>query len=249
VVAASSPHKFAFYCEDPTRYPELLAEGCIKSASGHGMFVDIFLDNETRFTISDGTNLRYYQSGEKLPAKHQLLIAFEEGDTLVCTIAMYGGIWVYKEDLDNSYHQGSLQSISPLNDAFNEQHFESVFNSVSKDISVKALLATEQRIPGLGNGVLQDILFNAGIHPRCKKNSLSDLKKGDLFHSLKVTLQKMTEESGRDTEKDLFGNPGKYKTLLSKNTYKNPCPNCGNSIVKEAYMGGSVYFCPVCQAL
>jgi hypothetical protein len=30
-----------------------------------------------------------------------------------------------------------------------------------KKLSLKALLATEQRIPGLGNGVLQDILFKA----------------------------------------------------------------------------------------
>jgi formamidopyrimidine-DNA glycosylase len=59
----------------------------------------------------------------------------------------------------------------------------------------------------------------------------------------------MAEKGGRDTEKDLFGNAGGYKTLLSKNTYKNPCPNCGNTIVKEAYLGGAIYFCPVCQPL
>ncbi|MFO7935831.1 MAG: zinc finger domain-containing protein [Bacteroidales bacterium] len=30
---------------------------------------------------------------------------------------------------------------------------------------------------------------------------------------------------------------------------KELCPNCGDAIVKEAYMGGAVYFCPVCQPL
>lgn len=40
-----------------------------------------------------------------------------------------------------------------------------------------------------------------------------------------------------------------YKTKLSKNTVDKPCPVCGNIIKKEAYMGGSIYFCPTCQKL
>lgn len=42
---------------------------------------------------------------------------------------------------------------------------------------------------------------------------------------------------------------GGYKSILSKNTYDLPCPLCGYGIVKEAYMGGSVYYCPECQKL
>jgi len=57
----------------------------------------------------------------------------------------------------------------------------------------------------------------------------------------------MTYLGGRDTERNFFGHNGGYKTLLSKNTVKTPCPNCGNLIVKEAYLGGAVYFCPSCQ--
>jgi formamidopyrimidine-DNA glycosylase len=114
---------------------------------------------------------------------------------------------------------------------------------------MKALLATEQRIPGLGNGVLQDILFNAGIHPKCKKSGLTDCNKDELFRSLKNTLRSMTDEGGRDTEKDFFGKNGGYKTILSKNTVNSPCPKCGEKILKEAYLGGAVYYCPVCQKL
>ena len=87
------------------------------------------------------------------------------------------------------------------------------------------------------------------MHPRRKKSTLTDKDKAELFNSLKETLYKMTEQGGRDTEKDLFGNLGGYKTILSKNSYKDPCPNCGDAIVKQAYLGGSVYFCPTCQSL
>ncbi len=249
VIPATSPHKFAFYYDDPDAYQELLNGKQIISADGHGMFVDMHCDDEICITIGDGTNIRYYQSFEQCPVKHQLMLKLDDGGCMVFTVAMYGGIWAYRGEFDNPYHRGSLKSISPLNDAFNEFHFNNIFNSTTKDLSLKALLATEQRIPGLGNGVLQDILFNAGIHPRRKKSTLSDFEKAELFDSLKATLNKMTDMGGRDTEKDLLGHAGGYKTLLSKNTYKDPCPNCGNVIIKEAYLGGAIYYCPVCQVL
>ena len=59
----------------------------------------------------------------------------------------------------------------------------------------------------------------------------------------------MAVQGGRDTEKDLFGNAGGYKTILSKNTVNEPCPKCNTEIRKEAYLGGSIYYCPCCQRL
>ena len=59
----------------------------------------------------------------------------------------------------------------------------------------------------------------------------------------------MTDRGGRDTEKDLFGTPGGYAVQLSRNTCAEPCPVCGGPIVKEAYLGGAVYYCLHCQPL
>lgn len=247
VVNASSPHKFAWYNGDPVLYQPLLEGRMVEEVKGHGSFVDVCCDNDTFISIGDGTNMKYYPAFEKHPAKHQLLIVFDDDSFLAFTVAMYGSIFAYRGLFDNKYHKGSIEKLSPLDDSFDQTYFENIFKSVSKDISIKALLATEQRIPGLGNGVLQDILFNAAIHPKRKISKISDLEKSDLFHSLKVTLKSMTDKGGRDTEKDFYGNQGGYKTILSKNTYKDPCPNCGASIIKEAYLGGSVYFCPNCQ--
>jgi formamidopyrimidine-DNA glycosylase len=248
VITATSPHKFAFYKGDPAGYAELLKGRQVISAKGHGMFVDVCCDESRCITIGDGTNMRYNPPSESRPEKHQLLIAFDDGSCVAFTVAMYGGIWAYIGKSDNKYHQHSLDSISPLDDAFDEKFFDDIFKSTAKDLSLKALLATEQRIPGLGNGVLQDILFNARLHPKRKKSTLTDPLKSGLFHSLKATLKSMTDLGGRDTEKDFFGQPGGYKTLLSKNTLQNFCPN-GHPIIKEAYLGGAVYYCPVCQPL
>lgn len=216
---------------------------------GHGSFVSLRFDMDVSISISDGTNLKYYPAFEEHPQKHQLLIVFSDESFLAFTVSMYGSIFAYKGVLDNPYYHGSISKVSPLDHAFDEQYFDDMFKSVTKDISIKALLGTEQRIPGLGNGVLQDIFFYAGLNPRCKIYKIDSLARSDLFHCLKVTLQKMVDQGGRDTEKDFYGNKGGYKTVLSKNTYKKPCPNCGDVIVKEAYLGGTVYYCPTCQKL
>lgn len=244
---ATNLHKFTWYNGDPLKYPSLLTGRKIESIKGYGAFVEINFDSDVHLLIGDGTNMRYYPASDPHPEKYQLLLVFEDKSFLVFTVAMYGGIYAYRGELDNRYYQGSINKLSPLDNRFDEACFSSLIGNEKKDISVKALLATEQRIPGLGNGVLQDILFNAGIHPKRKISTLSDLEKQDLFHSMKVTLIAMRDRGGRDTERDLYGNKGGYRVILSKNTYMSPCPNCGGTIMKEAYMGGAVYYCPVCQ--
>ncbi|HVO74595.1 MAG TPA: hypothetical protein VMT35_11270 [Ignavibacteriaceae bacterium] len=249
VIKPSKIHKLAWYSGNPAGYNKILAGRRVKSTRGHGMFVDLLCDSNTCITIGDGTNIRYYPSVDQAPEKHQLLIIFEDGSAVAFTVAMYGGIWAYRGKLENKYHQKSLNSISPLADEFDEFYFCNLIKSVTRDLPAKALLATEQRIPGLGNGVLQDILFNAGIHPKKKKSTLSGKEQYKLFQSMKQTLKSMARLGGRDTEKDFFGEYGKYKTVLSKNTAGQPCPNCAHPVLKESYLGGAVYFCPNCQKI
>ena len=50
----------------------------------------------------------------------------------------------------------------PCTDAFDLAYFRSLRDEAGENISMKTFLATNQRIPGLGNGVLQDILLGIG---------------------------------------------------------------------------------------
>jgi formamidopyrimidine-DNA glycosylase len=248
-LANSSPHRFAFYFRDPANYPTLISSKTIGEARAYGGFVEIEVD-DARMLFNDGVNIRYFPQGEPIPAKHQLHIEFADNSSLVCTVQMYGGLWVYHEGLnDNKYYLVARQKPSPLTDEFNEDYFRQLVDHVKPTLSLKAFLATDQRIPGLGNGVLQDILFNARIHPRRTLEKLLEGERTGLYKSIKQTLHRMTDEGGRDTEKDIFGCNGGYKTIMSNRRLDQPCPGCGGSIVRQSYMGGNVYFCPNCQPL
>ena len=136
-----------------------------------------------------------------------------------------------------------------LTNAFDEAYFDTLWNEAKPSLSAKAFLATEQRIPGLGNGVVQDILFNSGIHPKRKLETMNDENRKRMFNSVKSTLKEMVDCGGRDTEKDLFNQKGGYMTILSKNTLMHPCRKCGGGLIRQAFLGGNIYFCPVCQPL
>jgi formamidopyrimidine-DNA glycosylase len=164
---------------------------------------------------------------------------------------MYGGVGCFREgELNNRYYTAAREKPSPLGERFNEEYFSRLISSPEvQKLSAKAFLATEQRIPGIGNGVLQDILFEAGVHPKKKLSVCSGREKRGLFASVKSVLREMSRRGGRDTETDLFGRSGGYKTKLSKKTAGKPCPRCGSVIAKENYLGGSIYFCAQCQKL
>lgn len=250
VIASQSPHKFAWFNNDPQDYKSMLSKKVITRAEAVAGYVEITVEDAV-LLFGDGVNLRFHEIEEKRPQKHQLLVEFDDFTALSASVQMYGGLWCFNiGEFDNSYYLRAKDRISPISEEFDREYFNEILSAPGTEkLSAKALLATEQRIPGLGNGTLQDILFNAGIHPKKKVSSFTKRDKELLYNSIKTTLKEMIKKGGRDTEKDLFGNPGGYITKLSKNTANNPCKICGTTIIKEAYMGGSIYYCPKCQKL
>jgi formamidopyrimidine-DNA glycosylase len=125
-----------------------------------------------------------------------------------------------------------------------------IAGQLNKAISGKQIAAvTAAHTPHKLAWYYGDKAKHAGMHPKKKTGTLSAKDPKVLFDSVKKTLAAMAAKGGRDTESDLFGRPGGYKTILSKNTVNTPCPACGTVIQKEAYMGGSIYYCGKCQRL
>ena len=250
VIAGASPHKFAWLNCEPAGYTALLQGSQFVSAISHGGMLEIQTDR-SNLLFQDGVNLRLHPEAGEIPEKHQLLLTLQDGGALSASVQMYGGLfcWDNRETFDYSYYNVAQEKPSPLDTTrFTESYFLQILAApeVQKG-SIKAALATNQRIPGLGNGVLQDILWNARLSPKRKVSSLSAGETRDLYSAITGTLAEMSRLGGRDTEKNLCGFPGGYITVMSARNAGAPCPECGAPIIKEPYMGGSVYYCARCQ--
>ena len=74
VFAQYTPHKFAWF------YGKTIDE-----INPRGGMIEIKA-GEMLLILTDGVNLRYFAPGERLPAKHQLLIGFEDESCLVASV-------------------------------------------------------------------------------------------------------------------------------------------------------------------
>lgn len=247
VLPPTKPHKFCFFTPEPDLFQQDLLDARITGAEGFGIYAELTFDNGKKLCISDGVNLRILKEGKE-PSNYQLLIKLSNKHSLVFTVAMYGSITLHDDTFDNKYYLASRNAITPFSKSFHDEFCRRLRES-KPALSAKAFSATEQRFPGIGNGVLQDILYEAGIHPKRKVSSPSDEDADRLEQSVVSTLREMIRPGGRDTEKDLSDQSGGYVTAMSNNTVGTACTRCGSVIVKESYMGGSVYYCPGCQKI
>lgn len=248
VQAGMTPHKLAWFHGNPAGYGDLLLGAGITGARAVGGFLSI-LAGEAEILFGEGIEVRWFPAGSPRPERHQFLLEFDDASALVAVTRLYGGLGAFpRESLDNPYYRVALAKPSPLGPEFTREYFDqAVLRPELAGKSVKFVLATEQRIPGLGNGVLQDILFAAGLNPRRPSGDLGSASRDRLYRSVVETLRAMTDLGGRNTDKDLLGQAGGYVCRLCAATAGTPCPECGAPIMKGSYLGGNVYWCPDCQ--
>ncbi len=245
VVVNSKPHKFAWYIDEGRHYQKLLEGKSFSYSTNIAGYLCLYFE-DVQAIFHDGVNLRFIET-EAVHHNHQLLIRFTDHSQLIATVAMYGGLYVTEKGvIPTPYMNMSIENMNCLNPDFTYSYF---ISKASDNMSIKAFLATQQRFPGIGNGVIQDVCFYAGLHPKTKIKDCSESELRHLYEKLVSTVREMIALGGRDNEKDLMDHPGGYKVLMSNAQLKNPCTKCSGSILKENYMGGSIYFCPRCQPM
>lgn len=242
-----TPHKFAFIKEASDNYSSVLEGQTVTGACCHGGMVELDAE-ESMIVFADGAYPKYYEDKRKFPKKHQFAIYFDDETAVFVSIQMYGEIFIFpKGECTDSYYHAAASKPEPLTEQFTYAYFRNLYQEGAKKMSVKAFLATKQQIPGLGNGVLQDILWDAGFDPRFDMKNMTEEDFKTLYASVRKILGEMVLAGGRDTERDLFGEKGGYISQLSKNSLYEPCMKCGYEIHKASYLGGTVYFCEHCQ--
>lgn len=247
VIVNQNPHKMAWLNNDVNEYPKFLIGQSFKLAKSYGGMLEIDCGN-CHLVFTEGVQLSY-SDDIKQDTKHQLLIEFNDQSYFIASVHMYGGIWCYTDVFDNPYYFSARKKPSVFSSSFSLEYFYKLIEDSSDNLSLKAFLATEQRIPGFGNGLCQDVLWKAKLHPKLKLKHINKTDVFRLYDTIKELLSEIVELDGRDTEKDLFGQKGRYVTKMSSNGMNEGCPECGSDILKESYLGGSIYTCPKCQKI
>lgn len=119
-----------------------------------------------------------------------------------------------------------------------EEEFVAVLRE--KKSMVKSAITDQSAFSGIGNIYADEILFQAGIHPKSKTGEFSESTIKTLFQKTKEVLQTAIKE-----EADVSRFPENY--LIPHRSEGSDCPECGGKVKKIKVSGRSGYYCPHCQ--
>ncbi len=105
---------------------------------------------------------------------------------------------------------------------------------------IKAVLMDQAVIAGIGNTYSDEILFQAGIHPKTKVADLEPRARQRVYRAMKAVLKKAIT---READPDKL--PADY--LIPHRRAGATCPRCGGKVARVSLGGRSSYFCPRCQ--
>ena len=200
-----------------------------------------------------GGKILYHSPEEKPPAKYHLGWEFSDGSHLTYALRMWGAVKLLDaSEFDERPHDET--GVPPLHLDFTFERFNTMLDEYPEKTSkgIKGfLVATGYAVPnhvhGLGNAIVQDILFHTRLSPKRKIPDIMPDERHRLYDAIQSTVAEAIEGGGRYDEYDLYGKKGGYVRLMDSKTANTPCPNCGTSIQKISYLGGACYLCPNCQ--
>jgi len=249
-IRGNSPHKFAFYHLDKDEYEAKIIGKTIGKSTNKHTYILTTLDTQLILALGEGgEKIRLHAKNDELPKKHQLLLGFDDGRHLSVSISGWGAVFLFTKKEMETHPYLSKVKADPLDKDFFAQKLREMVEAEAKNPSVKYFLVSEPGISGIGNGMCQEVLFEAGIHPKTKIKSLTETEIDGLHRALRTVVSKACELGGRDNETDIYGNVGGFETRMTAKTAGTPCPNCGTRIEKIAWLGGNCYFCPKCQVV
>jgi formamidopyrimidine-DNA glycosylase len=243
----NSPHKFVWYNRKPDEFAHLTSGKTVGETYVRGRWMFSPLEPGFILVLGEcGGKILFHPAGSKTPEKYHLWLAFEDGSVLTVMTQMWGAMELFEAGLEKERQYIKDMRMTPVDPGFTLAYFSALIDELmqGEKRSVKSLLTQDQLIPGLGNAIAQDIMFNAHLHPRHALANLSPCQRRDLYAALTGTLNQVIARGGRNDETDLFGKPGGYVRLMDSTAAGKPCPTCGRMIEKIQYLGGACYFCP-----
>jgi formamidopyrimidine-DNA glycosylase len=118
--------------------------------------------------------------------------------------------------------------------------------------TIKPLLLRQDILAGIGNIVVDEMLWHSKIHPKTRLETLSSDELGRLYTWLQHVLQTSIAAKG-STLKDWShpdGDSGSFQTIMKVYGRKgDPCERCKTAIVRIVVGSRGTWICPECQIL
>lgn len=215
---------------------------------GKGIYVELEPNLYLVYSLETSGYILYHKNTDNLPEKWNTRLDFTDGSSLTVKIVAWGFSQVLTTDQLKTHKYLGKEEVSLVDESeFSFEVFNEFLNKFENKPIKFILIRQGEALSGIGNGYLQDILFVSRIHPKRKARGISEKERRTLYKTILKILKESVKKGGRDSEVDLYGQPGKYRVILDKRMKDQPCPECGTPIQKSNILGSTCYVCPKCQ--
>lgn len=218
----------------------------VLSSAIRGPFLRILLDCDTEIVINLmlAGKLQHQRKGEK-PQGYRCLSFFLDDDSVlhVCDQKLMAKVYVVSKEERTAIPRYDEQGIDVLSPLFTLHLFEQLVMQ-NRRKQVRVFLTDQRSLSAIGNAYADEILFEAGIHPKAFLRSLNREMQQRLYAAIRSGLARGEEEVRRAGEPIHVKVRGHMKV---RNRKGEPCPRCGDTIRREGVRGYDVFFCPTCQ--
>lgn len=222
----------------------------ITSVTRRGKWLYLHLDPEYYFLINlgMGADLWYYKPGDELPAKYQFRLELDDGTGFTCRFWWFGYIRLLSTVELPEHPETAKLGPSPLE--ISNEELVAIARKYPRS-TVKSLVLDQDKLSGIGNAYVHDILWEARLHPQSKLGSLTEDELVRYHQAIQSILNRGIEKGGLET--DFYrsgGNLGKWKEFFLIG-YKQgePCPRCGTAIEEIKTGATKTFICPMCQVV
>lgn len=226
-----------FVDASPHEFDKFVTDNKLDNTLRRGKHLFLLVKDNKAIALHFGMtgSLRYIPAREDPPKYTKCIFHLKNGHQLCYISKRKLGSVEITEDMDKYINE---QDLGP--DALEIEEEEFLDEFADSTAMVKSFLTDQSILAGIGNIYADEILFQAGVHPKKKCNNLSRNQAKDIYKKMKKVLEKSVEKDG-----DISELPGSY--LLPHREKGNKCPRCDGKIKKIKISGRSGYYCPSCQ--
>ena len=240
VIAAPSPERFA----------EGMTGQSVAAFTRRGKFLRLLFDSGDYITIHLRMTGCLTIEPLTMPAEKHTHVRFslDDGNELRYEdVRRFGKLWLTKYGERDASGASEL-GLEPFDRALDAAYLHGKCGKSKKP--VKSMLLDQSIVTGIGNIYSDEILFAAGIRPDRACRELTDGDFERLAAAIPERLNFYTDKNAISFEEYALSKGKDYRNTPFLRVYGKsgePCPVCGETLLRIVLGGRSSVFCPHCQ--
>jgi formamidopyrimidine-DNA glycosylase len=215
----------------------------------HGKYLLFNLDDGHVLVVNDMLTGRFHwdEAGAKRIGRLAVVIAFDDQNELrYLDMRRMGRFYLTTHDELDVVPQ--FAKLGPDVFAIDDNQFTALI--AKRRGPIKNTFTNQEFFASIGNAYLDEILWEARLHPHRKRSTMNDQDIHGLYQAINAILDRSCAIVDEIVQYEGLGKKAEWREHLSVHRKAGePCPRCGTLIKGQARSGSETNYCVQCQPL